>query len=51
MLAGVNLVTCGGTLDSTMLENHAMLVLDDDALRPLYALARGIEVNAETHGP
>ena len=33
VLAGVNLITCGGTLDSTMLESDALLVLDDEAAR------------------
>jgi hypothetical protein len=30
VLAGVNLITCAGTLDSTMLESHALLLLDDE---------------------
>jgi trimethylamine--corrinoid protein Co-methyltransferase len=48
VLAGVNLITCGGTLDSTLLEHHALLVLDDDLCGSALRLARGIEVNDET---
>jgi trimethylamine--corrinoid protein Co-methyltransferase len=48
VLAGVNLITCGGTLDSTLLEHHAMLVLDDDLCGSALRLARGIEVDDET---
>lgn len=48
VLAGVNLITCGGTLDSTLLEHHALLVLDDEACGSALRLARGIEVNEET---
>jgi trimethylamine--corrinoid protein Co-methyltransferase len=48
VLAGVNLITCGGTLDSTLLENHALLVLDDEAAGSALRLGRGIEVNDET---
>ncbi len=48
VLAGVNLITCAGTLDGTMLEDHAMLVLDDELCGATLRLARGIEVNDET---
>ncbi len=48
VLAGVNLITCGGTLDSTLLEHHALLVLDDEAAGSALRLARGIEVSDET---
>ncbi len=48
VLAGVNLITCGGTLDSTLLEHHALLALDDDLCGSALRLARGIEVNDET---
>ncbi len=48
VLAGVNLITCGGTLDSTLLEHHALLVLDDDLCGSALRLARGIEVTDET---
>ena len=33
VLAGVNLITCAGTLDGTMLESHALLMLDDEICR------------------
>lgn len=48
VLAGVNLITCAGTLDSTMLESHALLMLDDEICGAALRLARGIEVNDET---
>ena len=48
VLAGVNFITCGGTLDSTMLESHLMLVLDDEICGMVLRMAGGIEVNDET---
>ena len=48
VLAGVNLITCAGTLDSTMLESHALLMLDDELCGAALRLARGIEVNDES---
>ena len=48
VLAGVNLITCAGTLDSTMLESHALLMLDDEICGMAVRLARGIEVTDET---
>jgi trimethylamine--corrinoid protein Co-methyltransferase len=48
VLAGVNFVTCGGTLESTMTESHPLLVLDDDLCAVAQRLARGIEVSEET---
>jgi trimethylamine--corrinoid protein Co-methyltransferase len=48
VLAGVNLITCAGTLDSTMLESHALLMLDDEICGAALRLARGIEVSDET---
>ena len=48
MLAGVDFVTCGGTLDGTMLESDAILMLDDELCGAALRVARGIEVNAET---
>jgi len=48
VLAGVNLITCAGTLDSTMLESHALLMLDDELCGAALRLARGIEVNNDT---
>jgi len=48
VLAGVNLITCAGTLDGTMLEDHAVLLLDDEICGAALRTARGIEVNDET---
>jgi trimethylamine--corrinoid protein Co-methyltransferase len=48
VLAGVNFVTCGGTLDSTMLESDALLMLDDELCGAALRLARGLDVNDET---
>jgi len=48
VLAGVNFITCGGTLDGTMLEDHAMLMMDDEVCEAALRIARGIEVNDET---
>ena len=48
VLAGVNYITCAGTLDSTMLESHALLLIDDDLCGAAARLARGIEVTDES---
>jgi trimethylamine--corrinoid protein Co-methyltransferase len=48
VLAGVNFITCGGTLDSTLLESDALLVLDDELCGAALRLARGIEVSDDT---
>ncbi len=48
VLAGVNYITCAGTLDSTMLESHAVLLLDDELCGAASRMARGIEVNDES---
>lgn len=48
VLAGVNLITCAGTLDSTLLESHALLMLDDEICGAALRLWRGIEVNDES---
>jgi trimethylamine--corrinoid protein Co-methyltransferase len=48
VLAGVDFITCAGTLDSSMLESDALLVLDDEICAALLRMARGIEVNANT---
>jgi trimethylamine--corrinoid protein Co-methyltransferase len=48
VLAGVNLITCGGTLDSTMLESDALLMIDDELCGAALRLARGIEVDEGT---
>ncbi len=48
VLAGVNYITCAGTLDSTMLESHALLLLDDELCAAAARMARGIEVTDES---
>jgi trimethylamine--corrinoid protein Co-methyltransferase len=48
VLAGVNFITCGGTLDGTMLESDAMLMLDDELCGAALRVARGVEVNDGT---
>jgi trimethylamine--corrinoid protein Co-methyltransferase len=45
VLAGVNLITCAGTLDGTMIEDHALLLLDDEVCGAALRIARGIDVN------
>jgi trimethylamine--corrinoid protein Co-methyltransferase len=45
VLAGVDFITCGGTLDSTMLESDPLLMLDDELCGMALRVARGIEVN------
>ncbi len=48
VLADVNLITCAGTLDGTMLEDHAMMMLDDEICGAAVRTARGIEVTDES---
>jgi trimethylamine--corrinoid protein Co-methyltransferase len=48
VLAGVNFITCGGTLEATMAESHPLMVLDDAICGMALRLARGIEVNEDT---
>jgi len=47
-LAGVNYITCAGTLDSTMLESEPLLMLDDEWCGAVKRIKEGIKVNAET---
>jgi len=48
VLSGVNFITCGGTLDSTMLESPALLALDDEICGMVLRLVSGIAVDDET---
>jgi trimethylamine--corrinoid protein Co-methyltransferase len=48
VLSGVNFITCGGTLDSTMLESHLLLALDDEVCGMVLRMAEGIRVDDET---
>jgi trimethylamine--corrinoid protein Co-methyltransferase len=45
VLAGVDFITCGGTLDSTMLESEPLLILDDELCGAALRIARGVEVD------
>lgn len=47
-LAGVNYITCGGTLDSTMVESEPLLMLDDEWCGAILRITRGIDVNPDT---
>jgi trimethylamine--corrinoid protein Co-methyltransferase len=47
VLAGVHFITCGGTLDGTMLESDALLMLDDELCGAALRLARGVDVGDE----
>lgn len=47
VLAGVDFITCAGTLDSTMMESDAMLILDDELCGAALRMARGIDVDEE----
>jgi trimethylamine--corrinoid protein Co-methyltransferase len=48
VLSGVNFITCGGTLDSTMLESHLLLALDDEICGMMLRMAEGIAVTNDT---
>ncbi len=45
VLAGVHYITCAGTLDSSMLESDALLVMDDELAGMALRMKRGIEVD------
>ena len=48
VLGGVDYITCAGTLDSSMLESDALLVLDDEVCGAALRMRRGMEVNEKT---
>jgi trimethylamine--corrinoid protein Co-methyltransferase len=48
VLAGVDFITCAGTLDSTMVESEPLLMLDDELCGAALRVARGIDVDADT---
>ncbi len=48
VLAGVSFITCAGTLDGTMLESDALLMIDDELAGAALRVARGITVDEET---
>jgi trimethylamine---corrinoid protein Co-methyltransferase len=47
-LAGVNYITCAGTLDSTMLESEPLILLDDAWCGAILRIKEGITVSPET---
>jgi trimethylamine--corrinoid protein Co-methyltransferase len=48
VMAGVDFITCAGTLESTTTESEPLLMLDDELCGMALRLARGIEVNETT---
>ena len=48
VLAGVNFITCAGTLDSTISGSPLLMAVDDEIAGMALRIARGIEVNDET---
>jgi trimethylamine--corrinoid protein Co-methyltransferase len=48
VLAGVNFITCGGTLESSLCESDALLVLDDEVCGAMIRARRGIEVTDQS---
>ncbi len=48
VLAGVHFITCGGTLDSSMVESDPLLLLDDELCGAALRVARGITVDEES---
>jgi len=48
VLAGVDFITCAGTLDSTMMESDPLLLLDDELCGAALRIAGGIEVNDDS---
>ena len=48
VLAGGNMITCAGTLDGSMIESDAQLLLDDELCGSMLRMKRGIEVNADS---
>jgi trimethylamine--corrinoid protein Co-methyltransferase len=47
VLSGVNMITCGGTLDSTMIESDPLLLLDDELCGAMLRMRDGIIVDDE----
>jgi len=48
VLAGVDFITCAGTLDSTMMESDALLILDDELCGSALRIAAGINVDKDS---
>ncbi|RJP23744.1 MAG: hypothetical protein C4520_05695 [Candidatus Abyssobacteria bacterium SURF_5] len=47
-LAGINYITCAGTLERTVTGSHELMVLDNELAGMLARVGRGIEVNPDT---
>ena len=47
-MAGINYITCAGTLEHTITGSHELMVLDNELAGMLKRVARGIEVNDDT---
>lgn len=47
VLSGVNMITCGGTLDGTMIESDPLLLLDDELCGAILRMREGIRVDAK----
>ncbi len=48
MMAGINYITCAGTLECTRAGSHELMVLDNELIGMVKRVARGIEVNDVT---
>jgi len=47
-MAGINYITCVGTLEGTVTGSHELMVLDNELAGMLKRMGRGIEVNPDT---
>lgn len=47
-MAGINYITCAGTLEETVVGSHELMVLDNELIGMLKRVGRGIEVTDET---
>ena len=47
-MAGINYITCAGTLECTLAGSHELMVLDNELMGMVQRVARGIEVNDVT---
>jgi trimethylamine--corrinoid protein Co-methyltransferase len=47
-MAGINYITCAGTLEHTIVGSHELMVLDNELAGMLMRVRRGIDVNEKT---
>jgi len=47
-MAGINYITCAGTLECTLAGSHELMVLDNELAGMVKRIGRGIEVNDDT---